>query len=321
MIYNKLRLFFIHLLFIISIPTFGQDWLISESSWTYCRFWAADSPQEYVYTQDSTINDTLYAVIRNVSINGESTIGSDYYENRTTLLRQSGDTTFRRVDNSEYVFFINGLDVGDGFNTYRAAAFYTSYYSCEPEMYLEVQDVYFEEIEGESFRHVVLKDTAFADVYGIPDDPTAENIFTFIEGIGLMNNFPYWNGSTFPYQIDMDFSCTLSTDGYLPLRLARYDNNSQEFVLFNCGLSSVDNPENLSIKLWPNPARDRIHLEGSEHIISVQLQDITGKTLLEENFGYGEKIIQLDDFQDGTYLLRCFSEKGVATNKVMIVGR
>lgn len=309
------------LVFILaSISIFGQDWLVPGASWTYCRFWPGDSPQEYVYTQDSIVNDTSYALIENVSINGQPAAGNEWYDLRTTLLRQSGDTTYRRVNDMEYIFFVDDLEVGDGFTTYRSAAFYTEYFTCISEMYLEVQEVYFEEIEGELFRYVVLEDTAFAEVYGIPDDPTAENIFTFIEGMGLRNNFPYWNESTFPFETHGDFSCSLSTDGYERLRLARYSNPDEDFVLFNCGLTSVEDRELKDLKIWPNPATERIHIEASESILSVQLLDPTGKVVSIPEYVPGAQTLELRNVPQGLYLLKCVSAHGLALRKIVVSG-
>ena len=172
--------------------TSGQDWPATNSQWSYCvdGFGGPFGSNTYIYTRDTLINDTTYAMVRpDMTFSGFSYTDQDALENnKVTFLRQSNDTIFRRVDNTEYLFFINGLNVGDTFTTYRSNSYYTNLYWCIPDLELEVVEVTTVMIAGEEFRRVSMQDGIFYELFDLgPYDPV---IYHYIEGIGLENNFP-----------------------------------------------------------------------------------------------------------------------------------
>jgi hypothetical protein len=74
----------------------------------------------------------------------------------------------------------------------------------------------------------------------------------------------------------------------------------------------------IGLKVWPNPAKEEIHLEASERISKVRVQDLTGKTLLEKSLAHEQNTLSLKDLPHGTYLFRCTTAHGIATEKVVI---
>lgn len=77
--------------------------------------------------------------------------------------------------------------------------------------------------------------------------------------------------------------------------------------------------EAIGLKVWPNPAKDRVQIESTEPILSASLLDLTGKTLIEQKLVRGMQIVRLDDVPPGVYLLRCRTENNIATTKIVIL--
>ncbi|MBW3518681.1 S8 family serine peptidase [Flavobacterium sp. NKUCC04_CG] len=78
------------------------------------------------------------------------------------------------------------------------------------------------------------------------------------------------------------------------------------------------------LKIWPNPARDFINIEGTnEHLVNanVSLFDITGKQLLNINNTDATSStlqIPLQNLSTGVYILKFKNAKGLLTKKILI---
>ena len=55
--------------------------------------------------------------------------------------------------------------------------------------------------------------------------------------------------------------------------------------------------------VWPNPASEVLHVQSSEHLASVQVYDLTGKSLLRKNVNGNSIELDLGHFAKGNYLL------------------
>jgi hypothetical protein len=72
------------------------------------------------------------------------------------------------------------------------------------------------------------------------------------------------------------------------------------------------------ISIYPNPAKDQLHINSAIQIGSVALFDINGQQKIsKEDCGYN-CTINLDSFPEGTYILRIATEKGNVQRKVSI---
>lgn len=87
------------------------------------------------------------------------------------------------------------------------------------------------------------------------------------------------------------------------------------------GCSYESDPFSLTLNLWektnlqgwkiyPNPAMDviTIEMEGSASIERIEIIDVTGRTLLTEFGSTGSKQLNIDDLNDGAYIVRLTSQ-------------
>src|SRR5690554_6778969 len=233
------RTFRILFLGVLTITVQAQDWPPPGATWQYClnppTVWDEEGTKTFAYTSDTIINGKSYAVIRHVSTNDQVfEEGTEYDFNNRVYLRTSSDTTYRIVNGVDHLFFINGLEVGDEYTTFRTALNNYNEFSCDPEIHLIVIDVSTIEIGGETFTEVLLEDTNFTHVYDDNFDswfdPNPK--YAFVEGIGLRNDFPFVFHLGFDDQNTGSEECYLSTDGSGEITLNKFSSEGQ-FVDFN----------------------------------------------------------------------------------------
>lgn len=74
-----------------------------------------------------------------------------------------------------------------------------------------------------------------------------------------------------------------------------------------------------SLKVYPNPANDRVIIEGEEHIGQVWLYDAAGKCLLKDlSEGTTRKELDLAGLSEGVYILKAFSVGKWMTVKLVV---
>jgi hypothetical protein len=61
------------------------------------------------------------------------------------------------------------------------------------------------------------------------------------------------------------------------------------------------------LKVYPNPAQSEIHIESSIGIDSVQVFDISGKSIWFETSGLPSTILDISQLSDGIYFLKVAS--------------
>ena len=75
----------------------------------------------------------------------------------------------------------------------------------------------------------------------------------------------------------------------------------------------------LKLNVYPNPAKDVIHIEAAKNIQNVQLMSITG-VLLEERKTNAQSVkLNLEGYSKGIYMVRIVTEDGVATKKISLI--
>jgi len=67
-------------------------------------------------------------------------------------------------------------------------------------------------------------------------------------------------------------------------------------------------PQTLKMKIYPNPAKDFIHIQGLDGHYSIHIADITGRIISSEKFA-GSTDINLENYKEGTYLVNIFELK------------
>lgn len=81
----------------------------------------------------------------------------------------------------------------------------------------------------------------------------------------------------------------------------------------------INDYENKSFSVYPNPASDRIHISSaSNYVKEFQLSDLTGKILKTQNCDTSEVEISLDQIANGVYFLRITDSEGKITFKKII---
>lgn len=249
------------LLLFVPFLSFSQNWPAESAEWHYCVTLLPAGQigtQTYAYTDDVVINDTSYSVIRPIAYDGEPySLEQAELDHRVTLVRQSGDTIYRRVADKEYVFFVNGLDIGGTFTTFRSASAETNLVACLEDLVLEVIDVQFEEYGGSEYRTVLLRDQNVAEVYDSePVDPIE---YTFVEGIGLLTNFPYyWDFGFADSPFPPSETCSPSSDGNGDIDLSQYSDSEKNFDIGTCQPTGLMEIIVGQLEIYPNPSSDHI---------------------------------------------------------------
>jgi hypothetical protein len=304
------------LLFLVlsSFSLKSQTWPAEGAQWYYC---ASDGFGTYgfevfSYTNDTLINDTSYAIIRPTLLSYQEALEND----QITLVRQSNDTIYRRVDDTEYVFFINGLEVGDVYTTFRSGRFFTNLYSCEPDLQLEVISVENISFEGQEYRMVSLEDINFSSVYefGV-NDPAVHH---FIENIGLRFNFPFV--SDYGYA-GTDAACF----GIIPTttvtwELYQYMDSTVglSLNLSECNVSGTQNQKTLSFSVYPNPGQGLIHLDGFEgEIQRYEVYDLSGRSIQAGRLRKNQ--IDVSALHSGIYFLMIHLESGEWGSQKLVI--
>lgn len=304
---------------IIAIATQAQNWPEPGASWEYClnppTVWDEEGVKTFAYTTDTTINGKSYAVIRHISTNDQVfEVGTEYDYDHRVYVRTSNDTIYRNVNGTDHIFYIYGLEIGEGFSTFRTSFYEYSSYSCDPEIHLEVIEVSTIEIGEETYTVVLLEDTNFTYVYDNTFDPNPH--YAFVEGVGLRNDFP------FLYHLalaDEGEPCYLSTDGIGYISLNKYTSNEQ-FIDFNeCFSVSVEEQKTNGFSIFPNPVSEGFRLENPEagrytlqSLIIYNQQGQMIKSLNPQN-----RFHSLSGLPAGLYILQIELENGFTWEKLV----
>ncbi|WP_248724111.1 DM13 domain-containing protein [Seonamhaeicola sp. ML3] len=92
------------------------------------------------------------------------------------------------------------------------------------------------------------------------------------------------------------------------------------FSNLNCNLLSINDIElEALVKVYPNPASDKITIDNSTQLpVSVSIFSILGKEILKtENFSISNKKINLSSLKAGVYLLRVTSDNKTYTSRLI----
>ncbi len=72
------------------------------------------------------------------------------------------------------------------------------------------------------------------------------------------------------------------------------------------------------LKVYPNPTQNILILECNENDITTQLSDLTGRTILSQNFKHTEqKQLYIGKFKPGIYLLTIKTENGKSVKRII----
>lgn len=294
----KKRLYF-SLLFValLSCPLSAQvtqSWPKANAVWKYCV--QGDYPNfdvwllTYAYTADTLIGAHSYAMVQHTEVDGQplAADGSSWWipeENMRSYFRQSGDTIYRHVNDHDYVFMVLGLEVNQGFSSFRSMYDDWDQWNCNDELPLQVLSFAEPQYAGVTYRELSLQDI---DPYFINVSSNG-NFYTFIEGIGLKDHFVYLTPEHADIGGDLnengDLADCLGSVLHLPVStLCHYhdDNVSIDSFLGGVGVSTVNALQGRGLSVFPNPSSGHFALglaDGNLAVLDVQVFDLSGKLL------------------------------------------
>lgn len=92
--------------------------------------------------------------------------------------------------------------------------------------------------------------------------------------------------------------------------------NSIVFTVGVLGLNENSTNEN-SFKIYPNPSNNILNLNSKETILSTEITDSNGRTILSSSQNSNEVILNIESLQSGMYLLKVTRENGTTTQKII----
>ena len=118
-------------------------------------------------------------------------------------------------------------------------------------------------------------------------------------------------------------SCTLTVlypgTGILTLRVWNECGSSEIQKVINADFFDVAEQERVSVKLYPNPARDKAIVE-SEGIMRIRMYSMMGQLLQEINGNGDDRVeISFGNYATAPYLLEVTTRNGLANMKLNVV--
>ncbi len=80
----------------------------------------------------------------------------------------------------------------------------------------------------------------------------------------------------------------------------------------------VVNPNKSAISIYPNPALDKLSLNSSEVVRSIELYDISGKLLMSVNPESMHIELDLSRIEGGTYIVKVYTESGIYLERIIV---
>ncbi|MCH2223866.1 MAG: T9SS type A sorting domain-containing protein [Crocinitomicaceae bacterium] len=82
---------------------------------------------------------------------------------------------------------------------------------------------------------------------------------------------------------------------------------------------TVTDPLNADIHLFPNPAKEKMHISVSDFFTDVQITDIRGNIVLENNYSWiKQTTLDVSTLSNGLYYVNIIMDSGVQTERVVI---
>jgi hypothetical protein len=143
------------------------------------------------------------------------------------------------------------------------------------------------------------------------------------------SDWKYFDMNTFSYSVTdslVYFVQSLSGDIYKFVPLSFSGQSEGKTVFTHELISLVDLTEQTTeqaVKVFPNPASDQINIQltGFENeLASIQLYDLSGRMLLEQEtrLSNGQMNFSVQQFEEGTYILRVISSGKVHTQQLIV---
>jgi hypothetical protein len=101
---------------------------------------------------------------------------------------------------------------------------------------------------------------------------------------------------------------TVSSSGLVPQSV---------LVTQDIGVTSVSTNQNPSIRIYPNPAKEYLFIEGISSKTFLYVYDINGSLLISKPLS--APVINIHQLENGVYILKLTDKKGVTIRKILVM--
>ena len=117
--------------------------------------------------------------------------------------------------------------------------------------------------------------------------------------------------------------CTLitTTPGTTTLKVRAWNScgDVEQEIIIHAGFYDIDDSWALPIRVFPNPANDKIFIE-AEEIISVKLYDLRGQCLIQKEGNNSDMMeISLNDLASSIYTIEILTKQGRVIRKLNVM--
>lgn len=95
-------------------------------------------------------------------------------------------------------------------------------------------------------------------------------------------------------------------------------NNKDTYVIGNCVISNVNEIDENSIKIFPNPVADILHIQSREVLTQIEIFDTQGILVKTRETSTNQLDLDLEDLHAGIYIIRVKSTTGKTSTKKII---
>jgi len=235
------------------------------------------------------IQGVTYAVISWTYYNTEPIQYESTWElSRRLYVRMSIDTIYRYVSGSEYILFVNGLEIGDSFTTFRTAPYNYQNYSCQQLMELEVVEIIETEVSGQQLKYVYMLDSEFANIYESSDwVNNGEGLYhLFVENVGFggllssLFNVQELSDYAYTFRYAQGGNCDFLSDSAAKMGLNKYWDYQILIDFGQCLSVSVNEIPETTVIIHPNPTSDYVNIQMKQTVsqpVSYAVFDISGR--------------------------------------------
>jgi hypothetical protein len=144
----------------------------------------------------------------------------------------------------------------------------------------------------------------------------------YADQIGLPNGmYTYFGAGHVPYLSNAAYMDTTTrfVSNFLYARLGCQPADPNPYPnTFNSSTGIAQAASVSDVSLFPQPASGKLFIRSSERLMSVEMLDMSGRSLINRNVdGAYEVTVGIESLASGTYILRLHTEKGVLVRKAV----
>jgi hypothetical protein len=103
-----------------------------------------------------------------------------------------------------------------------------------------------------------------------------------------------------------------------PQNIIMNANKTVTATFIDAGTSINQNSNAFGVKLYPNPASKNLNIVSDSQINTVVITSIIGQVVFEKEYNSSEIQLDVNEFANGSYLIKVYTENNVSTHKLQI---